>query len=276
MKKEVDKLPITAIVVTYNEQVRLRNCLQSLNFCSQIIAVDLGSKDNSVKIAQECGAETMKHELVPFGEKVLPDVVPKARNNWILRLDPDEVFPASLAQDLAIELKEADENLAMIRLPHHYYFRGKLLKTTRWGKVQFVTRVFHRNRIEWSVNVHSGVTNCKPGYRTIEIPARGDNPVRHYWIDTYKQLFEKHNRYIPHEGESRYAKGERFSWIGSIKETICALKQNLIGYRGLLGGFTGIFLSFFYSWYVARGLLSLRRYEKQIKAGIIVPSENKM
>ena len=256
------KLPITAVVVIYNEQSILRRCLESLAFCDQIIAVDLGSKDDSVKIAQECGAEIMEHELVPFGEKVMPNVLPKARNNWILRLDPDEQFSDLLVDDLAREISMEDGSLALIKLPFVYYFRGKRLKTTRWGKIEYKTTLLYRGRVEIITAVHSGYAHCKPGYRATLIPATDDNPVRHYWIDTYEQLFEKHNRYIPYEGEARYAKGERFSWGHLIKETVLALKYNLISTRGLLGGFTGIFLSFFYSWYVARGLLSLRRHEK--------------
>ena len=109
----------TGIGVTYNEARRLRECLNSLSFCDQLIVVDLGSEDESVEIARECGAEIVHHERVPVVEQVWPDAVPLARYKWVLRADPDEVFPAPLASDLIYTI--AEKRLAgMISLPQQY------------------------------------------------------------------------------------------------------------------------------------------------------------
>ncbi|WP_197171473.1 glycosyltransferase [Novipirellula aureliae] len=262
-------LSFTAIVVTFNEERRLKDCLDSLGFCDQRVAVDIGSEDHSVAIAQKCGAECRTHAKVPFGEKVLPAVVPTADHDWILRLDPDEVIPDELAEQIRETVANADSNVASIQLPHHYYFRGKRLHTTRWGKVQYMTRIFHRDRVEWRVHVHSGVVAPKPGYSQIRIAATQTNPVRHYWIDSYRSLFEKHLRYIRHEGEARYARQERFSWTQMLRDVYQALRENLIGTRAIFDGPTPIFLSFFYAWYVKMSHLSLRKYERQVNKGKI-------
>ena len=76
--------------------------------------------------------------------------------------------------------------------------------------------------------------------------------------------FEKHWRYIKFEGEARYKKGERFSWQIWLRQTVRALKQSLIDAKGLQAGFTGVFLSVFYAWYVCMSLLSLRQYQRAI------------
>lgn len=76
-------------------------------------------------------------------------------------------------------------------------------------------------------------------------------------------MFEKHWRYIKFEGESRYNAGQRFSWRSMLRNTAGNLKVNLINDRGLYGGFTGIFLSFFFGWYIFMGWLSLRKYERR-------------
>jgi len=261
-KTSGEKIPLTAIVVTYNEASRLRECLISLSNCTQLIVIDLDSADESVQIARQCGAEVYRHDWVPFVELVFHYALSFARNNWILRLDPDEVFPPELITDLLPVIVES-QPAAMVGLPHQYFFLGKPLRTTIWGGKRIIPRIFHKDRVEISPYVHRAF-RCKAGYPQISIEPEGDFAIRHYWADSFHQLFEKHNRYLRHEGESRYGTGQRFSWHKMIQNTLWSLGANLIYFRGLIGGSHGVFLSFYHSWYVLMGWLSLRDYENNL------------
>lgn len=253
-------IKFTCIVVTYNEAGHLRECLNSLAFCEQLIVIDLGSTDASVKIAKQCGAEVVPHTWVPIVEQTWPVAISLARNEWIVRLDPDEIFPPLLIDNLVNTISRS-ESLALVSLPHRYYFRGILLNTTIWGGIKYVAKVFHRNRVQLRPFVHRGIL-CINGYKSKCIKGNSKNSIQHYWADTFIQLFEKHWRYIKREGEARYVQGERFSWPRWLKDTIAALKLNLFYYKGIHGGFAGVFLSIFYAWYVSMSLLSLARYQK--------------
>ena len=254
-------IPFTAIVVTFNEAGRLRACLDSLRVCEQIIAVDLGSSDHSVEIAREFGAEVVTHPRVPIGEFVLPKVVPHARHDWILRFDPDEIFDEQLAAEISRTICEHPA-AAMIRLPHQYYFIGVPLRTTVWGGVNHINRVFHRDRVNFVPHVHNAVV-AKSGYSIENADVEGHHAVQHYWVESFSQLFEKHRRYIQLEGPTRLAKGEHFTWWGLMTESGYSLYYGLFRKRGVLGGWRGFFLSFFYSWYIAMGKLSLRSTERK-------------
>ena len=124
----------------------------------------------------------------------------------------------------------------------------------------------HRNRVKFSPYVHRGI-NLIPGYTSISLPHIPENCIRHYWVDSYKQLFKKHYRYILKEGESRYNRHERFSWKQFFRESIGSLKYSLFHCNGIRGGFKAIFLSLFYSWYISMSLLSLRRYQITVEIG---------
>ena len=257
------RYPISALVVTFNESRRLRQCLASLDFCEDVLVVDLGSTDNSVEIAESfSNVLVMFHERVEYVEKVWGNVVCRVKNNWIIRLDPDEVFQPQLAKDI-ISLICLDSNLGAICLPHQYYFCGRRLDTTIWGGVKYIERVFHRERVNVYPHVHRGLA-LKNGYELHTLPSDSYNCINHFWIDSVRQMYEKHMRYIKGEGEARYKVGEIFSWKKLLFETIVALKVNLVNYRGLTGGYTGIFLSFFYAWYVFMSYLSLRRYQREV------------
>lgn len=256
-------LPVsfTGIVVSYNEAQRLCDCLKSLSFCDQLIVIDIGSADASVEIAREYGAKVFTHQWVPVVEQVWPFAVSLARNEWIVRLDPDEVFPNALFHDV-VQAIQKDDTLAVVKLPHQYYFRGKPLTTTKWGGIKYIGRIFHKDRVELTSQVHRGM-KVKPGYYLATIGETPNNVVQHYWVDSYGQLFEKHWRYIKQEGEARYSAGERFSWVRGIDETVRALAVNLIRRKGIFGGLTGIFLSFFFAWYLGMSQLSLLKYQRQ-------------
>ena len=253
-------ISFTGIVVTFNEARRLRECLESMAFCEQIIVIDLGSRDGSVHVARECGAEIVHHERVPAVEYVWPEAVLLARNDWIVLVDPDEILPVSMHGDLLQAISGAD-GAGLVRVPYQYYFQGKPLSSSHWGGARFLARALHRKRVDLAACVHRGLA-LREGYETVRVEHSGANVVRHYWIDTLKQLFQKHRRYVLLEGASRYSSGERFTWASWVGQTLRALKHGLVQRRGLLGGPTGIFLSLFYAGYICMSVLSLRRYQR--------------
>jgi glycosyltransferase involved in cell wall biosynthesis len=261
--KTKNQIQFTGIVINYNEGGYLQDCLNSLIFCNQLIVLDLGSTDDSLEIAKKYGAEIIHHERVPIVEQVRNEAIVYARNDWIVLADPDEVFPADATNELR-SIIDKDPDLGSINLPLQYYFKNRPLCFTVWGKNRTKKAVLHKKRNIFNSNVHRGIQLLE-GYNSADLPCRPEYIIRHYWIDSYHQLIEKHWRYIRREGEARYRAGERFSWDRWRKEPVTAFKINLFDYEGIHGGLLGIFLSGFYSWYIAMSLLSLRRYQNILK-----------
>jgi len=242
----------------------LRSCLNGLSFCQQLMVVDLGSTDESVAVARQFGATVLRHPHVPIAEQARAVAVRQAAHDWIVLADPDEVVPAGLVSDIITSIM-AHPRLGILQLPRVNYFRGRPVTCTIWGRENTggVVRVVHRERVEFRPLVHRGLRLCS-GYEQMWIAATTSNTIRHYWADSYKQLLEKHLRYIEHEGKSLYETGERFGWRCTVRATRDALKQNLFEFEGIKGGRTGVFLSLFYTWYVFMSRLSLRRYQRSI------------
>lgn len=255
-----DTTRFSGIVVTYNEDRHLENCLNSLSFCEQLIVVDLGSTDSSAEIGKRCGAEVITHEWTPIVEHIQKEIMSYVGNDWVVHIDPDEVFPVNIVNNLRSMITE-NPDLGLIHIPRRFYFKGKPLYSTIWGMKNYKSVVFHKNRVVFSSHVHSK-KELVDGYQSIFLPFNNYNCIKHYWIDSFSQLLKKHWRYIKKEGEARYHKDERFCWHYWFDEMFVTLKTNLFDYRGLIGGFDGVFLSIFYTWYVGMSLLSLRQYQK--------------
>lgn len=254
-------MQISVLVVTLNEERRLKDCLLSLKRFDDVTVADIGSKDRSVEIAQSLGFKVVAHPWVPIGEMVLPVLMPAMKHDWIIRVDPDEVLPPELIDDL-FQL-EVDNKYGIINVPYQYYFLNKKLDTTVWGGVRPIPRVINRTRVNVTPEVHRTL-HCKPGYETFTLPYRPGNATHHYWVDTYGQLFSKHERYTAMEGESRYNNGFRFDWKSFLLSPLRSFKYSFVQCSGWRGGWHGWFLSAFFAVYEMRALLSLYRYEKNV------------
>ena len=50
-------MKISAIIITKNEEHSIRECLNSISWVDEIIVVDSGSKDQTLKICKEFGVK---------------------------------------------------------------------------------------------------------------------------------------------------------------------------------------------------------------------------
>jgi glycosyltransferase involved in cell wall biosynthesis len=86
--------PITALLHTENDALRLGRALETLYPCDEILIVDHGSRDSTLRIAREYGAR-----VVPFapGTSLATHLLP---THWILCLTPRESVTEALAASL--------------------------------------------------------------------------------------------------------------------------------------------------------------------------------
>src|SRR5690349_18112491 len=127
-----DRIPVTVLVITRNEEVNLERSLASVrDLCDQIIVIDSESKDRTVEIAKRF-ADHM-HELPYDPMKIGPQLYQWSldnspiRNEWIFLLEADQ----SVTPELDAELRTlfagdiADQAFYVRRIQ---YFRGRALK----------------------------------------------------------------------------------------------------------------------------------------------------
>jgi len=92
--------PITALLHTENDALRLGRCLETLYPCDEILVVDHGSQDLTIRIAREYGARVLSAELGASPDAYLQSVRQSLRPGWVLCLDPRESLTEGLAASL--------------------------------------------------------------------------------------------------------------------------------------------------------------------------------
>jgi len=259
------KLPISAIVVGHNEANLLANSLPKLNFCDEILYFDLGSTDESKEIAEKNNAKVIEHNIVPICEWIHAEYLLTTKHQWVLLTDPDEILSQDLINNIMFLFKEEShllKNIGCIMVPWIFHFKGKKLQGTVWGGTRSKVLIINNQRLTYEPLVHIG-KKLKENYDSMEVPFDGKNSLNHYWMIDYKRLIEKHKRYLRNEGEARYKSGQRTKIVAILFEPIKAFKYSYIDRQGFKDGWTGIFLSFFWSWY--QTIASFQLYKYQIK-----------
>ncbi len=87
---------ITALLHTENDGLRLGRALETLYACDDILVLDYGSSDATVRVARDYGARVVGATPGAGPE----DYLRSARSGWILCLDPCESLTESLSASL--------------------------------------------------------------------------------------------------------------------------------------------------------------------------------
>ncbi len=257
------QIQFSGVVVTFNEERHLAECLSALSFCSELVVVDVGSTDNSTRIAADHGARIIRHEWVPTADYVREFAVNQTNYDWIILMDPDMIFPQHLLSAICEQILR-DPHLGMIGIPYRNYFVDKPVRHGRWGGKIAFPAVCRKDAMELRTTVHRWFRLC-PGYNHVVIGNKESDYIKHYWVNSIEHLYQKHYRYIPMEGKVRYEEGERFSYRSLLFQVPYAVLHSLIRKRGILDGLVGIYLSLFNGWWTFRYLLSLREYQWKIQ-----------
>lgn len=261
-RKEM-KIPISAIVVGFNEENFIEKCLLSISFCEEIIFVDLGSSDSTVDIAKKTATKVYSHERVPTVEIIHHEFVEKLKHDWFIILDPDEVISDSLQNQIKdIVNTGIPDNIGGYYLPWIFYFKNKKLNGTPWGGTPSKDILLNRKKCEFLPIVHRGRNIIAP-YEYKHIPFNKDNCIRHYWMNSYSQLFEKHWRYIKIEPKSRYTRGVSTNLKKTFFTPFKAFKYAFVETKGYKDRVTGLFLSIFWAWYETSCNIGLYIYQKK-------------
>ena len=245
--------PVTAIVIFRNEARLLERCLSALTWCDEVIGVDMDSTDGSAEVAARFVDRLYRVDPYPIAEPTRVAAARLAAHDWVLLVDPDEVIPEALAQEVRDTLRDRagrDAACGAISLPMKFYFKGDRLDGTIWGTLTYKQRLIHRDRCEL-LPLCNRISELRPGYREYRIEANTDNPIRHHWSDSYRELARRHfTRYAHLEAKAMVARGQRFGWHLAVRFPLTELRRTLRDFDGWRLGLRGWTLSMIYFLYV--------------------------
>jgi len=124
-------LPISIIILTYNEEKNIRECLESIQgFSAQIFIVDSGSTDQTLTIAQEYQVKVFHHPFENYGKQRnwALDNLP-LETEWLLQMDADHRLTPELKTEIQeYFLKGVPPDINGFLISRRTIFMGKWIK----------------------------------------------------------------------------------------------------------------------------------------------------
>ncbi|MBI2975322.1 MAG: glycosyltransferase family 2 protein [Chloroflexi bacterium] len=124
---------ITAIILTFNEEKHLPDCIASLRWADEIVVFDSFSTDATADIARQFGARLIRHRFENYAAQRNAALEATAAE-WVLFVDADERVPPALADEI-LDLTGLDRPVrseAGWWVPRHNFIFGKLTLHAGW------------------------------------------------------------------------------------------------------------------------------------------------
>lgn len=262
---------ISVIVLTHNDEKIIEKCLKSISWCDEVIVVDDNSPDKTRDIAKMAGAKVFEHPLDDDFANQRNFGLSKARGDWVLFVDSDEL----VTEELRIEIKQKldsrlrGNDLASLRLRGArenvgYYIKRKDRMWGRWlkhGETSDVKllRLAKKGSGIWMRpvhevwNVHGPVSELK-------------NSLHHYPHPNVAQFLDEINFYSTLQAKYLSSKGVNAHWWHIIAYPKAKFLVNYIWRLGFLDGTAGMVMALMMSFhsFLVRSKLWVLSHDKHI------------
>lgn len=142
---------ISVVVITKNEQERIRACLESVKWVDEMIVLDNGSEDKTLDIAKEYTKNIFKFDNLDY-ESIRNRGMEEASSDWVLYIDSDERVLAPLKEEIN-ELVTSEKYSAVALSRKNIIFGTEVRYGPFWP--DWVIRLFRKKDFEtWVGKVH--------------------------------------------------------------------------------------------------------------------------
>ena len=231
----MDKIPLSVVLIVQNEAENLPDCLRSVAFARQIVVVDSGSSDGTVRMAVESGCDVFTEKWRGFGPQK-QFAVDQCREPWVLVLDADERVPPKTALMIRQIVSNAPGPAAGYSFPRKNFFQGRWISHAGWWPDR-VVRLFQKGRGRMTaVQVHEAVEIDGP--MTVL-----DVPIEHLTESRLGPVLQKIDRYSTLGAEEAFLQGRRSTIWSAFLRAKLTFFQDYVLRGGFLDGPQGMTLA---------------------------------
>lgn len=189
-----NKLPLSVLVLTKNEETIIADCLNQFDFADEIILLDQQSSDETVKIARRYTDKILTTEIGDFARN--RNVLKEAANNdWILYVDADERLSEKLLSEISHAISNGDNSAYYF--PRKNIILGKWLRHGGWWP-DYVPRLFKKSDlITWFGEIHES-PKVKGGIGYLK------SPIMHLTAPDMSRMLSKTIKYANIEAKLQY------------------------------------------------------------------------
>jgi len=266
-------MKLSIVLATRNEEENIGRCLESVkSIADEIIVVDEYSTDKTREIAEKLGANLYLEPHHDIFHITKQKALEKAKGEWVLQLDADEVVTPELAKEIVATVCGSPSTVHNPLFSRHQKLiedrDGQIGKHTGEVVGYFIPR---RNMFLGKPLIHAGVYPdgvirlVKNGFARFpqksvheQIELNGkvgwlNGDLLHYDSPTMSRYLSRLNRYTDLHADELKEKKLRINLFSFINYVFCkpliTFIKLFIRHKGFLDGPNGFLWSLFSSWY---------------------------
>ncbi len=232
---------LTAVILTYNEERHIQDCVASVAWADEVVVFDSYSTDATAQIAEEMGARVLRHPFQNFGAQ-RDAALEAVTDEWIFFVDADERATPALAEEIPSVLGRRERGWWV---PRHNFIFGKLTLGAGWYP-DYQLRLLHRASARYDPG--------RPVHEVVILDGDEghlENPLIHYNYDTLQQFVAKQEKYTDFEAGIQFGAGRRPKPWTYLTGPLRQVWWRFITLKGYRDGLHGLRLSLLMAYYNA-------------------------
>jgi len=252
-KGGLEREPISAFVISFNEQLHIGACLESLSFCDEIIVIDSFSTDDTVAIAESLGAKVIQRDWPGYRDQKAFGLS-KVSNRWAINLDADERVSPELRDSIETILRnehlgERSDDVVGYSINRVVFHLGRWWRSGGWYP-EYRLRFFRTDSVHWG--------GRDPHEKPIphgEVK-RIDGELHHYTYKSLDDQFQRLHKFASVAAEEAYREGKQTNFAQILFKPLFRMFKFYFLKRGFREGTAGLVVC------LAEGMYTFMKYAK--------------
>ncbi|MHC0440625.1 glycosyltransferase family 2 protein [Flavobacterium sp. 3-210] len=228
-----EKQKLSVLIITLNEEHRIKSLLEDIDFADEIIVVDSFSTDKTVAITESFpNVKLSQNQFVNYTSQ-RNFALDQAKNEWVLFLDADEKLTPELKSEILSTIN--NKNAASAYLIYRtFMFKNSKLNFSGW-QTDKIFRLFNKSKCRYNEErmVHE------------KLIVNGEiavlkNKIIHFSYTSFQDYKEKMYKYGVLKANEKLKKGQKPSLFLMVFHPVYTFLYQYLIRLGILDGAKGI------------------------------------
>ena len=234
---------LSVVILTKNEESRIRRCLDSVRWTDEVIVVDGMSTDRTVEICRDFGARVILHPFEGSFAQERNLGMEQASGEWVLQIDADDVVTPEFRVQVE-RLLSSPQSHEAFKFRRKSYLMGRFMRYGGW--YHYLPNLIRRDVVHYVGNVHERpVVNGSIGIL--------DADIEHHPCEDLSAFISRHNRYTSLQAHELVQQGLRYSerqlaWC-MIRKPWKTFWKSYVKKQGFREGAPGLLFALLYAWF---------------------------
>lgn len=235
MNSEAARPTVSAIVVCFNEEENIRDCLESLRWCDEIVVVDSFSTDRTVEICRQYTDRVIQRPWAGYRDQKA-FAHSQATKQWVLLVDSDERVTPELRDEIARALQGDGGRYMGYALPRLVFYLGRWWRRGGWYP-DYDVRLFRCDKATWAgSDPHEKILVDGTVHRL-------QHPLHHFSYRDIDDHIQRINRFTSISSRELRKSGGRWRLADALLRPAFRFFRSYVLKRGFMEGFAGFYVA---------------------------------